>query len=122
MPAHMRVGQEVPDALLLAGADQRARRPGPCAAGPDAQVLEGLAQALQQRLVDGSARTSRREPAEQVWPAFCTMALITIGSAGVQVGVGEDDLRALAAQLQRDRAVALGRHLLDQRAHAAGCR
>jgi hypothetical protein len=50
------------------------------------------------------------------------MALMTMGHGGVQVGIGKDDLRALAAQLQRHRAVALGRHLLDDRAHlgAAG--
>ena len=120
MPATLRIGQEVPHALLLRLADQRAdvqvhRRRA------DAQAVEGLAQALEQRLVD-RLLTSRREPAEQVWPAFCTMALITHRQRRVEVGVGEHDLRALAAQLQRHRAVALGRHLLDQRADAAGCR
>ena len=50
------------------------------------------------------------------------MALITIGHRRVEIGVGKDDLRALAAQLQRDRAMPLGRHLLDQGAdlRAAG--
>ena len=36
----------------------------------------------------------------------------------VQVRVRKDDLRAFATQLQRDRAMPLGRDLLDQSAHA----
>jgi hypothetical protein len=39
------------------------------------------------------------------------MALIT-----VEIGIGKYDLRAFAPELQRDRAMALGGHLLDQRA------
>ena len=112
---HLRVGQEIPDALLLAGADQRAdvqvhRRRA------DAQVLEGLAQPLQQRLVDGlldqQARAGRAGLAGVLHDGVDDHR-----QGGVEVGVGKDDLRALAAQLQRDRAVALGGHLLDQGAH-----
>ena len=59
--------------------------------------------------------TSTREPAEQVWPAFCTIALTTVGERGVPVGVGEDDLRRLAAELQRAADMVARRGGLDQR-------
>ncbi len=44
------------------------------------------------------------------------------GNRRIQVGIGKHDLRAFAAEFQRDRAMALGRHLLDERAYrgAAG--
>ena len=40
------------------------------------------------------------------------------GQRGVQVGIGEDDLRALAAEFQRHRHGVLGRCGLDHRTHA----
>ena len=39
------------------------------------------------------------------------------GNRGVEISVGKNNLRALAAELQRNRAMALGRRLLDQRTH-----
>ena len=87
----------------------------------DAQRLEGLAEALEQRLVDAlldqHARAGRAGLAGVLHDGVDQHR-----HGGVEVGVGEDDLRALAAELQRDRAVPLGRDLLDQRAdlRAAG--
>ena len=58
----------------------------------------------------------------QVWPAFCTIALTMIGSARVEVGVGEHDLRRLAAELEHAlHRVARGR-LLHQRADLVASR
>ncbi|GAD23998.1 hypothetical protein AVS7_03758, partial [Acidovorax sp. MR-S7] len=117
---HLRVGEEVPHALLLALADQRAEMEVH-GGGAHAQGLEGVAQALQEGFVDGAldehARAGRAGLARVLHDGVDQH-----GHGGVQVGVGEDHLRALAAQLQRHRAVALGGGLLDQRAHlgAAG--
>jgi hypothetical protein len=44
-----------------------------------------------------------RLAAEQVCPAFCDAGVHEEGQRGVEVGVGEDELRALAAELQRHR-------------------
>ena len=56
-----------------------------------------------------------REAAEQVCPAFWIPALTRTGSAALEVGVGEDELRRLAAEFERHRRdMARGRRL-DQR-------
>ena len=111
---HLRVGEEVPHALLLRLADQRAHVQVH-GGGADAQLFKRLAQALQQgfvnQRVDQHARARRAG-----LPGVLHDGVDDHGDGGVQVGVGKDDLRAFAAQLQRHGAVALGSHLLDQRA------
>jgi hypothetical protein len=113
---HLSVAQKIPHALLLALADQRADvqvQDGRA----HAQLLKGLAQALQQGLVDQLVDQHARAGAAGL-PGVLHDGVDDHGDGGVQVGIGEDDLRALAAEFQRDRAVAFGRHLLDDRAHA----
>ena len=113
---HLRVTQEVPHALLLALADQRSQvqvhggRAHP-------QALKGRAQALEQRLVNTFFHQQSR--AGRAGLAGVLHDGIDKGrQRRVQVGVRKDDLRAFATQLQRHRAMPLGRHLLDQSAHA----
>jgi hypothetical protein len=57
-----------------------------------------------------------RDEAEQVCPAFWSPAFTRKGSARVEIGIGEDELRGLAAQLQRDRHDVLRRGLLHEAA------
>ena len=100
------VGQEAAHAVELRRADQRPavevgeRR-------PDAQRREALARAAPAPPRSATRSTSSRLPAEQVCPAFWTIALTMHRQRGVEVGIGEDDLRPLAAELQRHRAVPL---------------
>ena len=57
--------------------------------------------------------TSSREPAEHVWPAFWKIALATPCDGEIEIGVGEDDVRRLAAELHHDRDDVVGGHLGD---------
>ena len=57
-----------------------------------------------------------REAAEQVWPPFWMPAVDKKGQGRVEVGIGKDDLRGFAAQLQRHRHHVLCRRSLHQRA------
>ena len=82
-------------------------------AGPTRSAAIASAEPLEQCLVDGRSTRSRL-PAEQVWPPFCTMALTTTGSDLVEVRVVEHDLRRLAAEFERDRAVMSRRGLRDR--------
>ena len=116
----MRVRQKVPHALLLALANQGAHIQVH-GGGADAQLFKGVAQALQQGLVD--ERVDQHPRARRAGlPGVLHDGVEHHGHGCVQVRIGKDDLGALAAQLQRHGAVALCRHLLNDRAHlgAAG--
>ena len=117
---HLGVAQKVPHALLLALADQWAQVQVH-GSRTHAQGFKGVAQALQQGLVNGAlhqqARTGRAGLASVLHDGVDNGR-----QHRVQIGIGKHNLRAFAAQLQRDRAVAFGGDLLYQRAHrrAAG--
>ena len=76
-----------------------------------------------------STNSSTREPPTrkrwgemQTWPALRYLAATAPGGHGLQVGVGEDQHRGVAAQLQRQPGDRLGRPVHQQLAdpHAAG--
>ena len=80
MPVALRVGEKAAHARELRRANQRpAIEIGE--RGPDAQRREALRRAARAPPRSATRSTSRRLPAEQVWPAFCTMALTSTGSA-----------------------------------------
>ena len=119
--ASLRVGQEVPHALLLRCADQRAARRGPSPRARRAGA-RSLAQPIEQRLVDRAAAPAGATPAEQVWPAFCTIALITTGSAASRSA----SAKMICGHLPPSSSVTgqwrFGGGLLDQRARRRACR
>ena len=86
-----------------------------------AQVLEGLAQALQQRFVNALLHQQTRARAASL-PGVLHDGVDEGRNGGIQIGIGKHDLRAFAAQLQRDRTMPFGRDLLDEGANrgAAG--
>ncbi len=60
-----------------------------------------------------------REPAEQVWPAFWTIALMITGMAASR-SASANTIAGICAEFERDAGVMFGRGLLDQRAHLRG--
>ena len=77
-----------------------------------AQPGEGVAQPLDD-LRRTPRSTSTRLPAEQVWPAFWTIARQMTGIAASKIRVREDDLGRLASKLQRARNEVIGCQLLN---------
>ena len=77
---------------LLGGRDRTDRRPArPCSFGD---------QPLDELVVDRVLDEQPRLPAQQHWPWLKMQADVGPGGGGVQVGVGEDDVGALAAELE----------------------
>ena len=54
-----------------------------------------------------------REPAEQIWPAFSKIGADDIVERKLDVGIGQHDVRRLAAELKRHRGDVTGRRLHD---------
>ena len=88
------------------GPSRPGRRAAPRSARPGARA----------RLVDRCARPAARLPAEQVWPAFCTMALTSTGIAASRSASAKTICGLLPPSSSVTGQCALGRDLLDQRA------
>ena len=117
---HLRIAQEIPHALLLGLADQRTQvQVHSC--WSYTQGSEGISQALQQGFIYVFVHQQPRTGGAGLARVLHD-GVEDGGHSRIQVSVGKNDLRALAAQLQRHWAVAHRRHLLYQRAHlrAAG--
>ena len=82
-----------------------------------AQRLKRFAQARQQGLVNKRINQHARTRRAGLPPVLHD-GIDDDRDGSIQIGIGKNDLRAFAAQLQRHRAVALCRHLLDERANA----
>ena len=108
----LRVGQEIPHALLLLRVDQRAAvEVG--AARADAQPVERGGEPLDERLVH-RALDQHAAAGRTGLPAVLHDRGHEHGRRRFEIGVGEHDLRRLAAEFERDGYVVLGRHLRDQ--------
>ena len=92
----------------------RARRPAgsaeisgpisrrPRRGGSTTHALDGGLEQLQEPVVRPSAATRIRERAQQSWPALSKTPYGAVGRRLLEVGVGEDDVGALAAELEGD--------------------
>ena len=99
---------------LISGPQSR-----PSAARPECAAPRSALQRRHHLRVACAARTSTRLPAVQVCPAFCTIAFSDHRQRLLQVGVGEHDLRRLAAELQRHLHM-IGRGRLGHRRAGGG--
>ena len=91
----------VPDPLLLPGVITSGPRSRSLDAGPARKAAKRSARRCE-HLVDRGLRSTRtRLPAEQVWPHVLDDGVDQHRQRRVEVGVGEHQLRRLAAQLQR---------------------
>ncbi len=103
------IGEKIPHALLLLRADERTAIEIEFAR-TNLQRAERLAQALKQRFIRRSLdqhATARRARL----PSVLHDCRDEYGQGGVEVGIGENDLRRLAAEFERDGNVVVGGHL-----------
>ena len=112
----LRIGEEVPHALLLLRADQRPAVEVELARAHlqlGKRVREPREQRLVSRALDQHAAARRAR-----LPGVLHDRRDEHGQRGVEIGVGEDDLRRLPAEFERHGDVVVGGHLDDRR---AGC-
>ena len=99
--------------MLLVG-DDRAEV-GVVRAGADADSCGAAAQPLD-KLVRDARLDQELDAEEQTWPVLLERAVQHVGHDPVEVGVGEDEDRVLAAELEHQRARARGRRCHDRAA------
>ena len=116
----LRVGEEVPHALLLLRADQRPAVEVEHAAGRRAARRKRLGQPRRAAARRSARSISTRLPAEQVWPAFCTIAVTSTGSAASRSASAKTICGDLPPSSSVTGHVVVGGHLARPAAPVAG--